>query len=153
MNAKQLHLLLADDDSDDREMFQEALSEVPIAAKLTEIKDGEKLMQWLNQSIEHLPDLLFLDLNMPRKNGHECLEEIKKNPHLQSMLVVIFSTTIDTFNIDNLYNNGAHYYIQKPSSFEQLIHVIKQMLDLTEEKRRAQPTKEEFIISYGSYGN
>lgn len=148
MNAGQLHLLLADDDSDDREMFQEALSEIPIDAKLTEVKDGEKLMQWLNQPTERLPDLLFLDLNMPRKNGHECLEEIKKNPHLQSLLVVIFSTTIDTINVDNLYNNGAHYYIQKPSSFEHLIHVIEQMLNLPEEKRRIQPTKEEFIISY-----
>lgn len=64
MNNRQLHLLLADDDSDDREMFQEALSEVPIAAKLTEVKDGEKLMQWLNQPAEQLPDLLFLDLNI-----------------------------------------------------------------------------------------
>ncbi|MEI7582065.1 response regulator [Runella sp.] len=136
MNNRQLHLLLADDDSDDREMFQEALSEVPIAAKLTEVKDGEKLMQWLNQPAEQLPDLLFLDLNMPRKNGHECLEEIKRNPQLQSMLVVIFSTTINTLNVDIFYNNGAHYYIQKPSSFEHLIHVIEQMLHLPEEKRR-----------------
>jgi len=147
MNATHLHLLLADDDSDDRDMFQEALSEVSVSTKFTEVKDGEKLMQWLHQSAEQLPDLLFLDLNMPRKNGHECLEEIKRNPDLQSLLVIIFSTTIDTFNVDSLYTNGAHYYIQKPSSFEQLIQVIEQMLNLPEEKRRVQPTKEEFIIS------
>lgn len=149
MNAPHLHLLLADDDSDDREMFQEALSEVPIATKLTSVKDGEKLMQWLTQTTDNLPDLLFLDLNMPRKNGHECLEEIKKNPHLQSLLVIIFSTTVNPFNVDSLYNNGAHYYIQKPASFEHLIHVLEQMLSLPEEKKRVRPAKEDFIISYG----
>ena len=148
MNFSQLHLLLADDDEEDCLMFQEALQEITVTAKFTKVYDGEKLVQWLTQTPDNLPDFLFLDLNMPRKNGHECLEEIKKSPQLQSLFVIIFSTTVDTLNIDKLYEAGANYYIQKPNSFTKLIRIIEQILNLSEEERRIQPLKENFILSF-----
>jgi CheY-like chemotaxis protein len=149
MKTTQLHLLLAEDDPDDRKFFEEALSEIPIATKFTTAADGEKLMKWLIQTPAPLPDLLFLDLNMPLKSGRECLEEIKKNPRLQSLPVIIFSTTVDFFNVENLYTAGAHYYIQKPHSFRHLVELIEQMLRLTEEKKQMQPLFQDFVISYG----
>ena len=148
MNSSQLHLLMADDDEEDCLMFQEALQEITVTAKFTKVHDGEKLVQWLTQTPDNLPDFLFLDLNMPRKNGHECLEEIKKSPQLQSLFVIIFSTTVDTLNIDKLYEAGANYYIQKPNSFTKLIRIIEQILNLSEEERRIQPLKENFILSF-----
>lgn len=141
-------LLLADDDSDDRYFFSEALQNVPIHVELFVVKDGEELMQWLMKKQECLPDLLFLDLNMPLKNGHECLKEIKQHPELKSLPVIILSTAANLPEIENLYKNGAQYYIQKPTLFSQLIQVIEKVLTLDEEKKRVQPTKEKFVFYF-----
>lgn len=148
MGYLQVHLLLADDDSDDREFFCEALQNVPIPAELSIVKDGDELMQWLIKKRECLPDLLFLDLNMPRKNGHECLKEIKQHPELKVIPVIILSTAANAPEIDTLYKNGAQYYIQKPNGFSDLVQVIGELLNLDEEKKRVQPAKEDFVLHY-----
>jgi len=85
-----LNLLLADDDWDDCALFREALEELPIAAKLNIVHDGVQLMQLLHQNERILPDVLYLDLNMPRKNGFACLAEIKHNKRLSQLPVIIF---------------------------------------------------------------
>lgn len=148
MNSSQLHILLADDDEEDCLIFKEALQETNMTDKFTKVNNGEELMKWLTQNPDNLPDFLFLDLKMPQKNGYECLVEIKKSPQLQSLPVIIFSTTIDAFNIDKLYETGAHYYIQKPDSFTHLVRIIEQVRNLPEEKRRIQPLKKNFIFSF-----
>src|SRR5450759_3766148 len=93
MNLKQLNILLADDDTDDCFFFDKALRETPIATHLTIVHDGEQLMDYLSKNSEHLPDVLFLDLSMPRKTGFECLSEIKENKKLKDLPVVMFSTS------------------------------------------------------------
>ena len=87
------NLLLADDDIDDCIFFKEVLEELPVESFLTTVKDGVELMKFLNTA--NLPDVLFLDLNMPRKTGHECLSEIKKDQKLKHLPVIIFSTSFD----------------------------------------------------------
>ncbi len=77
MSIASLNLLLADDDTDDCFFFKEALEELPVSAKFTFVNDGVQLMQLLIVNDTSLADALFLDLNMPRKNGFECLSEIK----------------------------------------------------------------------------
>ena len=79
MNVTQLKILLADDDTDDCLFFKDALEGIPISIEFTAVHDGEQLMQFLNNETNPLPQILFLDLNMPRKNGFECLAEIKQN--------------------------------------------------------------------------
>lgn len=83
MNFKQLNILLADDDSDDCLFFKEALRELLLSTNLTTVHDGEQLMQLLTNETNVLPHVLFLDLNMPRKNGFECLTEIKLSKKLK----------------------------------------------------------------------
>ena len=78
MNPKQLNILLADDDYDDCMFFKKALESLPIVSQLKMVHDGEQLMDLLLSEATTLPDILFLDLNMPRMNGMECLMEIKK---------------------------------------------------------------------------
>lgn len=130
MNYPQLHLLLADDDADDRDFFQEALENIAFAGQLTTVQDGEELMQWLTQKKGNLPDLLFLDLNMPRKNGYECLAEIKQNPDLQVLPVIILTTSSNPSEMEKLSQIGAHNYIQKPADLSKLAQVIKQVLPM-----------------------
>ncbi|MCE3226125.1 MAG: response regulator rcp1 [Bacteroidetes bacterium] len=143
---KTLHLLLADDDEDDRFLFGTVLKSLPNTAKLSTIENGEKLMEYLNKNYLHLPDVLFLDLNMPRKNGSECLVEIKNNEKLKDLPVIIYSTSLNDDVADVLYNCGAHYYMRKTDILD-LKKALKQVLDLLERKKFTRPSREKFIFS------
>ncbi len=155
MNVRQsMSLLLADDDKDDCMIFKEALAELPISVQLTTANDGEQLMKLLTSTPNELPHALFLDLNMPRKNGFECLTEIKKNEKLKELAVIIFSTSFQQDVADLLYINGAQYFIRKPANFEELKKVIHQVIRVMEKnldtvgklKSLVQPAKEDFVI-------
>ena len=136
-----LNILLADDDIDDRLFFDNALKELPISTHLTTVHDGEQLMNYLSENSEHLPNVLFLDLSMPRKTGYECLIEIKQNKELEDLYVVMFSTSFprdikyELDMINTLYQIGAHDYIRKPSDFAQLKQVIHNALIKATEKK------------------
>ncbi len=138
MKPKQQHvplnILLADDDTDDRLFFDNALKKLPISTHLTTINDGEQLMNYLSENSEHLPSILFLDINMPRKNGIECLSEIKQNKKLKNLPVVMFSTSNSGDEISMLFKTGAHIYVHKPNDFAQLIELIHHALSIATEK-------------------
>ncbi len=150
MNEKQLNILLADDDSDDCYFFKEALKESTLTTHLTVVNDGEQLMQLLTNETTILPDVLFLDLNMPRKNGFECLAEIKRNEKLKQLPVIIYSTTFHKKIGDLLYKNGANYYIGKPSEIAQLKNVVRQTLTFIAEGNTSQPSSEKFVLTVDS---
>lgn len=144
---KEYNLLLADDDDDDCDFFKEALDEIPVTANLSMVHDGVQLMERLeNTTLNNLPDVVFLDLNMPRKNGLECLAEIKANQKLQNLPVIIFSTSLDSEIVDNLYKKGASYYIRKPGDFSKLKKVIEKALTTASENQFKQPERANFIL-------
>src|SRR5688500_892323 len=99
---KPLQILLADDDEDDRFFFQMELSVFSLRSKLTMVEDGEKLMNYLHVQ-KKLPDVLFIDLNMPKIHGEECLAEIKKTAKLKSLPVVVQSTASHDHVTEKLY--------------------------------------------------
>ncbi len=127
MNLPQI--LLADDDSDDRELFEEAANLIDPRLQISTAKDGEELMSILLRD-NRRPDLIFLDLNMPRKNGKECLAEISMNKQLRSIPVIIFSTSMNPLDIEDTFRNGARYFFRKPNSFEQLTNILYQIVKL-----------------------
>ena len=133
MNLKSLDILLADDDIDDCSFFKHALEVLPIPTNLVIVNDGEQLMNYLSEKSEHLPHALFLDINMPRKNGFECLSEIKKNKKLKDLPVVMFSTSSSQDKINVLFKTGADVYVRKPSNFAQLVQVIHHALPMATE--------------------
>ncbi|MES2379422.1 MAG: response regulator [Bacteroidota bacterium] len=148
MIAQDISILLADDDRDDCLLFKEALEELPIQTVLTTVHDGEQLMQILTKNTDKLFHILFLDLNMPRKNGFTCLKEIKDNDLLKLLPVIIFSTSYDEHIADLLYKEGATHYICKPAHFSELKKVIQQVLTLVTENNSLQPSKKNlFLIS------
>lgn len=134
MDKEKIKILLADDDKDDCFLFREALSELPLPTSLETVHDGEQLMTYLNEHADKLPHVLFLDLNMPRKNGFECLTEIKHSDKLKDLPVIMFSTSYprdahyEQDIIKVLYNIGAQDYIRKPEDFNKLKQVIHEML-------------------------
>lgn len=142
-----IRILLADDDLDDCLLFKEALEQLPLSFHLVSVHNGEQLMQLLHQEKDQLPDMLFLDLNMPRKNGFKCLSEIKENEKLKQLPVIIYSTSFDQEVVNLLYKNGAQHYIRKPNDFLEIKRVIYQAIAITAKSNILQPTKEEFVIS------
>jgi CheY-like chemotaxis protein len=134
MSTKHVNILLADDDLDDCNFFKNALEELSLSAQLTTVHDGEQLMHYLSEHSEYLPHVLFLDINMPLKNGMECLSEIKRNSTLKDIPVVMFSTSNSWDTINMLFNSGSHVYIHKPSDFAQLKQVIHHALPIAAEK-------------------
>jgi CheY-like chemotaxis protein len=139
-------IVLADDDADDRELFEEALSDIHPNAVLTTAQDGEELMFILRNY--HKPDLLFLDLNMPRKNGKECLREIHRNPLLNGIPIVIFSTSINPLDIEETFSLGAVLFLRKPNSYEELKRNVSTIFF---EKIGSPRSKENFLVTSESF--
>jgi CheY-like chemotaxis protein len=134
MNLKHLNILLADDDSDDCHFFKKAIEELLLSATLKIVHDGEQLMNYLYDNPKNLPDILFLDLSMPRKNGLECLSEIKQNKKLKDLPLVMLSTSNSKDTISKAFTIGAQVYIHKPGDFAQLKQVIYHALPIATEK-------------------
>ncbi|GGD83356.1 response regulator [Planktosalinus lacus] len=125
MEKKPLHILLADDDESDRLLFMDAFAELKINTIVNTVNDGAQLMEWLNKESNRLPHLIFLDLNMPRKDGMECLKEIKRNEKLKDISIAIYSTSDNEKDIEETFRNGANVYITKPNSFNKLKKVLE----------------------------
>jgi CheY-like chemotaxis protein len=134
MKLKELKILLADDDIDDCLFFKRALKELAISATLDIVHDGDQLMEHLSANSDHLPLVLFLDINMPRKSGIECLSEIKRNEKLKNLPVIMFSTSNSWGTINRLFESGSNVYIHKPRDFAQLKQVIHHAIPLAVEK-------------------
>ena len=145
-SATSMSILLADDDKDDCLLFKDAIEELAFAASLTMVHDGDQLMRHLERVAANIPDVLFLDLNMPRKNGFECLAEIKKHATLKKLPVVVYSTSQDERNADRLYESGAHCYIFKPSDFEELKKVVHLAITLVKQNDE-QASRKDFLIT------
>jgi len=122
-----ISIFLAEDDEDDALFFEDAIFELLVDANLVVLTDGVELMKQL-ETTEELPDIIFLDLNMPRKNGIECLKEIKRNSTLKTIKTVILSTTTDDTDIKKCYSLGADLFISKVSNHNEFKLVLKNCL-------------------------
>ncbi|KOS06831.1 hypothetical protein AM493_12945 [Flavobacterium akiainvivens] len=140
------HIFLADDDAEDRDIFAEALAEVYSEAILTQADNGMKLMDLLNIPPQPMPDVIFLDLNMPGKSGYDCMAEIRACKNMNGFPVVIFTTSSMEDDIDHLFGLGANHYVSKPATFDKLKDVIRQVLNIDWSGKIA-PTRQNFVLS------
>ena len=126
-NPSAKRILLVDDDIDDRELFVEAFSYIDDPSIVSTLEASDKLLDYLH-AVDVLPDFVFLDLNMPRKSGKECLKEIQQHESLRKIRVVIFSTSINPRDVAETYQDGAYCFIQKPNSFSDLKEILQKVL-------------------------
>lgn len=147
MHPNNLHIMLADDDEDDRLFFKEAFEEVKIKYDITTFSDGEQLMHYLNEDENPLPDIIFLDLNMPRKSGMECLREIRLNDRLKKISVAIYSTSSSEQDIEDTFVAGANVYIKKPNDFNMLKKVLSDVVHINWQYIVDGLNKDSFILS------
>ena len=125
-------ILLADDDEDDRILAEQAFEECRLANELRMVADGEELLDYLHRrgafaepTSAPRPGLILLDLNMPRKDGREALREIKADPVLRSIPIVVLTTSKQEEDVLRTYDLGVNSFITKPVTFEGLVDVIK----------------------------
>jgi CheY-like chemotaxis protein len=141
-----LNIILADDDEDDRVLFSEALEEISIQTRLSLFKHGQELLDYLFQPHIALPNLIFLDLNMPIKNGLQCLSEIRSNPKLKDVCVAIYSTSSSDKDIKDSFLNGANMYINKPSCFNKLKETVEKVLNINWQCHTSNLNKDTFLF-------
>ncbi|WP_367754591.1 response regulator [Flavobacterium sp. WC2421] len=146
MTTDYINICLADDDEDDRLFFTDAFDELKINTKVSTFKDGVELMNYLNHFDAVLPNILFLDLNMPKKNGLECLLEIKKNKTLNDIVVAIYSTSSSEEHIDETFINGANIYIKKPSDFDSLKKILSDVVTINWQYHTSGLNKDNFLM-------
>ena len=146
MTTEYINICLADDDEDDRLFFTEAFDELRINTKVQTFNDGVALMDYLNDEDSILPNVLFLDLNMPRKNGVECLLEIKQNEKLNDIAIAIYSTSSSEDHIEETFINGANIYIKKPNDFEKLKKILSEIVTINWQYHTSCLNKENFLM-------
>lgn len=146
MDKTKLHLLLADDDIDDCDFFKDAIDEMSKPLNLTILNNGVELMEFLSSHPTNQPNMIFLDLNMPRKSGMECIAEIKAIDTLSHIPIIIYSTSLDACVMNSLYQMGAHHYIQKPAEFANIKNVIQKTIALFENSILPLRSRDTFVI-------
>lgn len=139
-------ITLADDDEDDRMFFTDAFDELKINTVVNTVNDGVQLMAFLNDPESVLPNIIFLDLNMPIKSGIDCLKEIKQNDTFKDIAIAIYSTSSSEEDVENTFVLGANIYIKKPSDFGTLKKVLSEVVTLNWQYHTSGLNKENFLL-------
>ncbi|MCV2484373.1 response regulator [Flavobacterium sp. SH_e] len=124
-------IYLAEDDEDDRLLFFDAVQDLELPAAVKAACDGQELLNMLDKTAERLPDMIFLDINMPIKNGFDCLEKIRsREDALKEVRIIMLSTSKSPDNIELCYKLGADFYAVKPSSFQGLKDLLQKVFEM-----------------------
>jgi DNA-binding NtrC family response regulator len=141
--TKPTNVLIAEDDDDDFFIFSVAISETSFAVILRRAEDGELLMQLLK---EEIPDILFLDMLMPCKDGKQCLLEIRSDRRYDSLPIIVYTALEDLETVEYAYRQGSNLFSIKPNSIEDLKEALQRILSIDWKKTMYFPPKSEFII-------
>ncbi|MEO6489697.1 MAG: response regulator [Ferruginibacter sp.] len=145
-NNFMLHILLIDDDEDDKELFRAAFKEVAPESVVSTANSIDELLKNIDSLNSELPDIIFLDLSMPKMDGFECLDLIKSINPLNNIPVFIYSTSVNPAHLELTYEKGASRYFQKPNSFDGIKSLITRMLLMAPESYLPQTKWDDFLM-------
>lgn len=146
MQQNAMVITLADDDEDDRLFFTDAFEELKINTIVNTFNNGRELLNYLNLPETILPNIIFLDLNMPILNGIECLKEIKQNDKFKEIVIAIYSTSSSDQDIEDTFVLGANIYIKKPSNFNNLKKVLSDIVTINWQYHTNGLNKDNFLL-------
>ncbi len=146
MTNSPIYITIADDDEDDRIFFEDAIKELKMNTKINMVKDGVALIEDLQSQKNNLPDVIFLDLNMPKKSGMECLREIKANPFWKNIAIAIYSTSASEEDIEETFVQGANIYIKKPNDFNTLKKMLSDVLTINWQYQTSNLNRDNFLL-------
>ncbi len=147
MKTESTHILIADDDDDDFQIFSAAINELSFQILLDRSEDGDALMEFLKNEI---PDILFLDILMPCKDGRACIREIRANKRFDELPVITYSSLKQLDTVEFFYREGANLFVIKPSSFKELKEILQKILSIDWKKTMYYPPKSEFVMNPGT---
>ena len=145
LSHRTTNIVLADDDEDDYLFLKSAAEQSKCPVDIKHVLNWLELLRSINRL--PMPDVIFLDLNMPVKNGLECLELLRAESKFDGISIIIYSTSASQRDIDEAYRLGANYYIVKPSSQQDITKVIEKICSIDKEKLLAKPDKEKFLFT------
>jgi len=138
-----MHILMADDDKDDFILLQEAAQKLGTPIEITYAPNW---MEIWRQLMKQAPDVIFLDLNMPVKDGFECLDSLRQERKYKKIPIIIYSTSTSKTDIDKAYSTGANYFIVKPNTMDEIARVLERVKGMTKEELSHVPPREHFLI-------
>jgi len=146
MQQEYISITLADDDEDDRLFFTDAFDELKINTKVNTFNNGKELLNHLLQPATILPNIIFLDLNMPILNGIDCLKEIKSNDRFKNIAIAIYSTSSSEEDVENTFVLGANIYIKKPGNFSDLKKILSEVVTINWQYHTNGLNKDNFLL-------
>lgn len=146
MMVGEKHIILAEDDEDDCAFFEEALRTIPEAPPFLRARDGAELTSLL-EKLSTPPYLIFMDLNMPRKSGTQCILEIRGRAEMKDLPIIVLSTSSREEIVNSAYQSGANLYIQKPSDFNLWSKAIAKVLEMDWDIHQPFSVRDKFILS------
>lgn len=147
MNNLIRKIIVVDDDEDDRDLFAEALESLNLKTELVQFKNGQELLDYLQEVDASIATLVFLDLNMPIISGMEVLKQLRKTFKVNEIFVTIYSTSSSKKDVENAYCYGANGYLRKPSSFQQLCDLINKAIYTSGTHQGKQLVKDKFVLN------
>jgi len=138
------NVLLAEDDDDDYELFLEVIKDLSLKVLLTRAENGDVLMRILHEKV---PDMLFLDIMMPCKNGKDCLLEIRTHKKFDNLPIIVYTSLRDFETIEFCYRRGTNLFVQKPYSYSELVEVIEQIFSINWKEMRYYPRFSNFVLN------
>lgn len=130
MQRELKQIVMIDDDEDDREFFKTAIDCINPQISVVSLFDGVYLTEYMQNNPSQKPDILFLDINMPRKDGFECLQELRAKYDKKELPIVMYSTSESDFDIHNSQKLGANLYLKKPTDFGSLKKALSKVLEI-----------------------
>lgn len=146
MQNDSILITLADDDEDDRLFFTDAFEELKINTIVNTVNNGRELLNFLNHPKTVLPNIIFLDLNMPILNGIDCLKEIKQDEKFKDIAIAIYSTSSSDQDVENTFVLGANIYIKKPSNFNDLKKILSDVVIINWQYHTNDLNKDNFLL-------
>lgn len=138
-----MHILMADDDKEEFLILKEAAEKTGKPLKISYAANWLQLWRFILKTV---PDVLFLDLNMPVKNGIECLQLLRDDHKYDEVPILIYSTTVNKNDIDKAYKHGANYFLVKPGTVDDITDMVRKLCSMGKEALVTTPPREEFVI-------
>lgn len=137
-------VLVAEDDHDDFELFANVITDLSLKVILTRAENGDILMKIMH---ENMPDILFLDILMPCRDGKHCLQEIRTYRKFDNLPIIVYTSLQDLETIEFCYRNGTNLFVYKPHSYSELVEVIEKIFTINWKKVNYYPTRDNFVLN------
>lgn len=141
---EELHVLMAEGDKDDFDILADAIEKVPVKVMLTRAENGDVLMKLIHDKI---PDLLFLDIILPCRDGRDCIREIRSDKKFDNLPIIVYTSIKDLDAIEFCYRWGTNLFVHKPQTYSEIADIVRKIFSVNWKKMQYYPSRNEFVLN------